>query len=286
MDKQYNFKKSNSDEEKINNLKEIITLLSQKLEMDLKYIDVDSIIINKDKESVKYFLILFINILKTNETQKQKIINRHFNNDIELLKRSYITERDEKEKVKNIDLNISFDAIFFRDPNNKKNDNINDRFDKYLMNIENNINNNLKKISKNYSLNKNRYNYGKKTDLKIFYIPPLKPEELNINDLKNKKRFYSVNKKNKNYFHIYLTQKELIYEIVNIIKNTVSHEDFYNFLVHNTFSQKMLKIIEKIYYLHFIRHTNMFISMHYLQDNTVHKKYKAKPMICQAVYAL
>jgi len=217
MDKQYNFKKSNSDEEKINNLKEIVTLLSQKLEMDLKYIDADSIIINKDKESVKYFLILFINILKTNETQKQKIINRHFNNDIELLKRSCITERDEKEKNKNIDMNISFDAIFFRDPNNKKNENINDRFDKYLMNIENNINNNLKKISKNYSINKNRYNYGKKTDLKIFYIPPLKPEELNIKDLQKKKRFYSVNKKNKNYFHIYLTQKELIYEIVNFI---------------------------------------------------------------------
>ena len=236
--------------------------------MELKYIDVDSIIINKDKESVKYFLILFINILKINETQKQQKINIHFNNDIELLKRSCITEKDENEKNNNNkELNISFDTIFFRDKNNKKNDNINSKFDNYIKTIANNIDINIKKITKrNFTINKNNNNYGKNTDLKIFYIPPLKSSEANINELKSKKRFYSVNKNNKNYFHIYLTQKELIYEITKIINNTISHEDFYNFLVSNTFTQKMLKIIEKIYYLHFLRHKNLFISLHYLKD--------------------
>ena len=232
--------------------------------MELKYIDVDSIIINKDKESVKYFLVLFINILKINETQQQRKINIHFNNDIELLKRSCITEKDEKEKNNNKDLNISFDAIFFKDKNNNKNGYINSKFDNYLMNIVNNLDINIRK---HFAINKNnKNNYGKKTDLKIFYIPPSKSNDTKIIELKSKKRFYSVNKNNKNYFHIYLTQKELIYEITKIINNTISHEDFYNFLVSNTFSQKMLKIIEKIYYLHFLRHKNLFISMHYLLD--------------------
>lgn len=60
-DKNYIIKNGKNNEEKIINLKEIITLLSKKLQMNLEYIDIESIIIEKDKESIKYFLILFIN---------------------------------------------------------------------------------------------------------------------------------------------------------------------------------------------------------------------------------
>ena len=69
-DNNYIIKRGKTNEEKIINLKEIITLLSQKLEMNLQYIDIESIIIEKNKESIKYFLISFINILYINEEFK------------------------------------------------------------------------------------------------------------------------------------------------------------------------------------------------------------------------
>ena len=69
-DNNYIIKRGKTNEEKIINLKEIITLLSQKLEMNLQYIDIESIIIDKNKESIQYFLILFINILYINEEFK------------------------------------------------------------------------------------------------------------------------------------------------------------------------------------------------------------------------
>ena len=270
-DNNYIIKRGKTNEEKIINLKEIITLLSQKLEMNLQYIDIESIIIDKNKESIQYFVILFINILYINEVFKQKVINEHFNNDIELLKRNCITERDEDDKKNNSNIkkNISFDAKLFSDKNNKQiniDNNINKKFEKFLKNIENNVTNNMKQINK-YFKGKNE-KLGKKTDLKIFYIPPIKQQE-DDEILKNKIRLYRVKKKNKNYFHIYLSQKELIYQIVKIIKNTVSSEEFYDFLTNKNFSKKLLNIIEKIYELHFIRHKNLFISKHYLKEHEI-----------------
>ena len=265
-DNNYIIKNGKNNEEKIINLKEIITLLSQKLQMNLEYIDIESIIIEKDKESIKYFLILFINILYINKKHKQNIINKHFNNDIELLNRSCITERDEKDNNKNsiIKMNISLDAKLLADKNNKQfntDNNINSKFNKFLKNIQKNINNNIKQINKNYD--------EKRTNLKIFYIPPIKQQNLD-QKLNNKIKLYSsADKKDKKYFHIYLTQKELIYEVVKIIKNSISSEEFYDFLTSNNFAPKMMNMIEKIYELHFIRHKNIFISKHYLKDNEI-----------------
>ena len=72
-DNNYIYKRAITPEEKINNLKEIITLLSEKLDMNLQYIDYESIIYDRDKESATYFLILFINILKVNESQNKNL---------------------------------------------------------------------------------------------------------------------------------------------------------------------------------------------------------------------
>ena len=201
-DQDFIFKIGKTPEEKINNLNGIISLLSMKLEMDLKYINIESIIQDKDKESVKYFLILFINILKTKEIQKEKLENVHFNNEIELLKRSCITDRDEKDNKNdmNKDMNISFDLKLLRTEKEKENNDINVKFNNYLKKISNNVNNNLKQISGNFDiLNKN--DLEKKTDLRIFLIPPLKPKET-IEDLKNRKKFYFSSKK-KIFIYIY-----------------------------------------------------------------------------------
>ena len=286
-DKDYIFKKGKTEEEKINNLKEISNLLSQKLDMNLTYIDYDSLIKNKDKESAKSLLVLFINILKVNEQNKQKKDNLHFNNDqkkdnlhfnndIELMKRSVLTERDDKENLLKNNQSINIPLINKMVDNNneliKKSNTTKNKFDKFLMNIANKIDLNLNKVSRPYSTGKKS---ARKTDLKILYIPLGKRsgpqlKNYNIFDMinrakgKEKEKFKS---KKKNNFHIYLTNQELIYEVVKIIKNAIPGEDFYNFLVNLSFTQKMLNIIEKIYSIHFLRHKSIDISKHFLSDH-------------------
>lgn len=275
-DNNYNFKREVTPEGKINNLKEILALISQKLDMNLQYIDVESIIQNSDKESAKYILILYINVLKANENYNNKINSLHFNNDIEILKKSFMTERDEKEiKNKNkynkklLDMSLTFDPKTFN-RSVKKNATINEQFDQYLMNIARNMNINIEPISKQrpYSSDKyNKRNIGKKTDLKIFYIPPVRISDKKEEDLKNNYRLYSVNRRGKNYFHLFLSKKELIYEVIKIVKDTIPNKDFYDFIVNYSFTKKMLNIIEKIYYLHFLSHRNLSISKHFLKDH-------------------
>lgn len=273
-DKDYVYKRGISEEEKINNLKEISRLLSQKLEMKLTYIDYDSLIKNKDKESAKSLLVLFINILKVNEDQKQKKNILHFNNDIELMKRSVLTEIEDKENIlkNNQSINISL-VNKMVDMNNdvvKKSNTTKNKFDKYIMNIANKVDLNINKMPRPYSTGKKN---AKKTDLKIFYIPPVKSKDSQLKSSKkfdiiknHKEKDKSKNKKT-NALHIYLTNQELIYEVIKIIKDTVPGEDFYNFLVNYTFTKKMLKIIEKIYYIHFLRHRNIDISKYFLRDH-------------------
>lgn len=282
-DKDYICKKGKTEEEKINNLKEISNLLSQKLDMNLTYIDYDSLIKNKDEESAKSLLVLFINILKANEEHKQKKDNLHFNNDIELMKKSVLTERDDKENLLKNNQSINISLVNKMVGNNKemikKSNTTKNKFDKFLMNIARKVDLNLNKVSRPYSTGKKS---TRKTDLKMIYIPVSKSRGT---ELKSSKRFDITNRtkekekeKNKvksktsktkkiNTFHIYLTNEELIYEVIKIIKNTIPGEDFYNFLVDLNFTQKMLNIIEKIYSIHFLRHKGIDISRHFLRDH-------------------
>ena len=78
-------------------MKKVIILLSQKLEMDLRYIDVELIIDKKDKENIKDLLVLFINILKMKEIKKDHLANIHFNNQINKEQGSCLTEREKDD---------------------------------------------------------------------------------------------------------------------------------------------------------------------------------------------
>ena len=277
-DKDYICKKGKTEEEKINNLKEISNLLSQKLDMNLTYIDYDSLIKNKDEESAKSLLVLFINILKANEEHKQKKDNLHFNNEIDLMKRSVLTERDDKENLLKNNQSINISLVNKMVGNNKemikKSNTTKNKFDKFLMNIARKVDLNLNKVSRPYSTGKKS---TRKTDLKIIYIPFSKSRGT---QLKSSKRFDITNRtkekeknkvksKNKkiNSFHLYLTNEELIYEVIKIIKDAIPGEDFYNFLVDLNFTQKLSKIIEKIYSIHFLRHRGIDISRHFLKDH-------------------
>ncbi len=117
-DENYSFIKGKTSEEMINNLKNIIILLSQNLEMNLEYINAEDIINKKDKEQVKYLLVLFINILKLKEIKKEHLINIHFNNQVGQLQRYCLTENLKENKTES-NLNKSFDVIIKKMKNNE-----------------------------------------------------------------------------------------------------------------------------------------------------------------------
>ena len=175
-DDNYSYIKAKTKESSINNLKNLITQLSKNLEMDLKYIDVEAIINKKDKKSVKYLLVLFINILKIKELAKHQMINRNFDNQIEKYEKKNLTE------IKNI----------------------------------------------------------------------------------------NKNKNNSNYF---LSKKEFINEIIKIIQSIIPKNQFYDFLINDSFNEKFTKIIEKIYILHFQIFNNILISKQFLSDYLIDIKY-------------
>lgn len=208
--------------------------------MNLEYIDIEMIIKNKDKESVKYFLILFINILKLKEIKRQNIINRHFNNKIAILKRRCLTERENEEKEKNNKMDISFDNVINK---MKKRKNI-------FLEILNNWKKNNKIIK---SVNKKPNN--------IHNLDHLTEFNINKNDNENKEKFEF---KPKNSYIYFLSQKDLINEILKLIKDIMTQKEYYEFLNNNSFNKIILNIIKKIYLL---EHNNTLISKQFLLDN-------------------
>ena len=208
--------------------------------MNLEYIDIVMIIKNKDKESVKYFLILFINILKLKEIKRQNIINRHFNNKIAILKRRCLTERENEEKEKNNKMDISFDNVINK---MKKRKNI-------FLEILNNWKKNNKIIK---SVNKKPNN--------IYNLDHLTKFNINKNHNENKEKFEF---KPKNSYIYFLSQKDLINEILKLIKDIMTQKEYYEFLNNNPFNKIILNIIKKIYLL---EHNNTLISKQFLLDN-------------------
>ena len=238
-DEIYSYNKGKTKEEKINNLKYIINLLSKNLEMNLNYINVEAIINKKEKESIKYLLILFINILKMKEIKRQHLINVYFNNKNENQKRKCVTEKEKQNKK---DDNISLD-IKIKKLNNNKID-----YSESLKNREKNYNKSISPVKKSYN---------------IFSLPILEDEE-------NKDKNQFSNKKNQNYF---LSKRELINEIIIIIKSIISQEEFYNFLINDSFNQKLLNIIKNIYHFHLELFNNSLISKQFLNDYIIDIKY-------------
>ena len=117
-DDNYSFIEGKTKDEMINNLKNIIILLSQNLEMDLGYISAEDIINKKDKEQVKYLLVLFINILRMKDLKKEHLINVHFNNQIGQLQRYCLTENEKVNKTES-NINKSFDIVIKTMKNNE-----------------------------------------------------------------------------------------------------------------------------------------------------------------------
>ena len=207
--------------------------------MNLEYIDIVMIIKNKDKESVKYFLILFINILKLKEIKRQNIINRHFNNKIAILERRCLTERENEEKEKNNKMDISFDNVINK---MKKRKNI-------FLEILNNWKKNNKIIK---SVNKKPNNIHN-----LYHLT-----EFNINKNDNEKEKFEF--KPKNSYIYFLSQKDLINEILKLIKDIMTQKEYYEFLNNNSFNKIILNIIKKLYLL---EHNNTLISKQFLLDN-------------------
>ena len=241
-DENYSFIKGKTPEEMINNLKNIIILLSQNLEMNLEYINAEDIINKKDKEQVKYHLVLFINILKLKEIKKEHLINIHFNNQVGQLQRYCLTE-DLKENKTESNLNKSFDVII-----------------KKMKNNENTF----------YELLNNERAYqqelrNKKMENKILELPSSEDEE----KIEEKK----IISKNKSHFKYFLTKYELIEVIIKLIKEVLPKNKFYEFLINDSFNKKITKIIKDIYLLHLEIFKNPLISKQFLIDYNIDIKY-------------
>ena len=232
------FIKGKTKEEMIINLKNIVTLLSQKLEMDLRYIDVEDIINKRDKEQVKYLLVLFINILKIKELKEQHLINVHFNNQIEQLQRHCLTEIEKGDKTES-NLNKSLDFIFKKKKNN-----------------ENAFLELLKNIKEKYKLNT-----SKDSEPKIMTLPASKEVEK-----KQEKKIISIDKNNHKYF---LSKNVLIDFIIKLIKETLPANKFYEFLINDSFNKKISNIIKSIYILHSGIFKNSLISKQFLIDYNI-----------------
>ena len=241
-DENYSFIKGKTPEEMINNLKNIIILLSQNLEMNLEYINAEDIINKKDKEQVKYLLVLFINILKLKEIKKEHLINIHFNNQIGQLQRYCLTENLKENKTES-NLNKSFDVII-----------------KKMKNNENTF----------YELLNNERTYqqmlrNKKMENKILELPGSEDEE--------KTEEKKIISKNKSHFKYFLTKYELIEVIIKLIKEVLPNNKFYEFLINDSFNKKITKIIKDIYLLHLEIFKNPLISKQFLIDYNIDIKY-------------
>ena len=243
-DNNYSYKKGKTKEEKINNLKKVIILLSQKLEMDLRYIDVELIIDKKDKENIKDLLVLFINILKMKEIKKDHLANIHFNNQINKEQRSCLTEREKDDKVETNLNSISFDSKIQTIKNKE--------------NILFQLLNNAKKKN-----NKNKTNIQKIHKYNLFTLTDSDRKESNDFKIKN----------SDNNYKYFLSQKDLINEIVNIIKRILPENEFSNFLINDTFNKKIKNIITKIYLFHFELYKNFLITKRFLFDYIVDIKF-------------
>ena len=244
-DNNTSFIKGKTKEEMINNLQSIINLLSQKLEMDLRYINVEAIINERDKEQVKYLLVLFINILKMKELRKQHLKNVHFNNQINQSQRNCITEKEKKIKTES-NLNKSFDLIIQKKKNNEN------TFQELLNNIK-----------------KNQYQlkYSKDQDNNLLYLPTSKSEE-KIEENK----IISINKAKTNLKY-FLPINELIDAIIKLIKEILPPNNFYELLVNESFNKKISNIIKGIKILHLRIFKNSLISKQFLIDYSIEIKY-------------
>ena len=154
--------------------------------MNLEYINAEDIINKKDKEQVKYLLVLFINILKLKEIKKEHLTNIHFNNQVGQLQRYCLTENLKENKTES-NLNKSFDVII-----------------KKMKNNENTF----------YELLNNERTYqqmlrNKKMENKILELPGSEDEE--------KTEEKKIISKNKSHFKYFLTKYELIEVIIKLI---------------------------------------------------------------------
>ena len=168
------------------------------------------------------------------------MINRNFDNQIEKYEKKNLTE------IKNINKNKNNNAksLGITYENEKNKDNIVDELLK---------NRNIKYKDLNY----------KKNDILPLQI-------LNYKGKTERKDVISKNKNNSNYF---LSKKEFINEIIKIIQSIIPKNQFYDFLINDSFNEKFTKIIEKIYILHFQIFNNILISKQFLSDYLIDIKY-------------
>ena len=211
--------------------------------MDLGYISAEDIINKKDKEQVKYLLVLFINILRMKDLKKEHLINVHFNNQIGQLQRYCLTENEKVNKTES-NLNKSFDIIIRKMKNNE---------------------NTFYELLKNERAYQDKLRSSKKKENKVLDLPTSEDEE----KIKERK----IIPKNNIHFKYFLTKYEVIDVIIKLIKEILPKQKFYEFLINGSFNTKISRIIKDIYILHLEIFKSPLISKQFLIDYIIDIKY-------------
>ena len=264
-------------QDQILNIKKILDSLSQEFETDFKFIDINSLVDNQSKESAKYLLMSLINVInflkESNNKNNLKAIKKEISNNDNNQDNLKIIKK-ETSNGDNIIINITERNI----TNNEKYQNsLQGRFNKYIDTVAESVGNNIKKISENFSMDKIKRNPNdnKKNNLKLhpFYLTSYqinkKTHSKQQNKLLNKKNYFNE----KNNYHLYMPIENLIDEILKIIQKILSFEEFYNFLCDRFFVSKMYKILQEIKFIHLIKHRTLCVSKHFINDHLMEIKF-------------
>ena len=183
-DQKFDIQPGKTQKEKVKNLKKLIELLSEILEIDLSHISPESIIVKHDKSNAKSFLDLLEELIKT----LMNAVNME-------------EEENEKENKESEKENKNSDNKKAKKKNENKSDSNSENNDNFvkLNNSEGNIyggNNRIFNLDENDNVNNEEDNEDNDNFIIVDQKRLNKDEEININDLKKEQE--KEEEKNKN----------------------------------------------------------------------------------------
>ena len=166
-EKKFDIQPGETDEEKVDNLKKLIQLLSEIIEIDLSQISAEGIIMEHDKASAKSFLELLEELIKTlmnGNLDEEESDNGNENKEEESMNKSKSNKKENEEELKNVSYSDNNDSNYIKANNSEGNVFGGNKTKFHLDNLENEENEINEKYSNKKGLNKD--------------------EEINIDDLK------------------------------------------------------------------------------------------------------
>ena len=123
-EKKFDIQPGETDEEKVDNLKKLIQLLSEIIEIDLSQISAEGIIMEHDKASAKSFLELLEELIKTlmnGNLDEEESENGNENKEEESINKSKSNKKENDEELKNVSYSDNNDSNYIKANNSEGN---------------------------------------------------------------------------------------------------------------------------------------------------------------------